>query len=316
MYNRSNSTCENVNFVEHKNATKWSVLFVGVIIVMFTVIFNITVIVKINRKRKLKTFARFFLTSLASVDLCVGVTIMPVNIVNELYGLKQTAGMLFCDILNTLDYMLSTASIFFLTILTFDRYIALCKPFEYHRLCNKRMIVIITFSTWLFIIAIAFGIIPTGMVYYGVPEDILFCVLKEEKACVFLMSKYFAVLSSTISILVPVITITYLNVQLACHIRRQSNISAKIGLNGSTTTFIDHRHTSQGVHVAKTIAVLTISFLFCWVPFFIVLNISVFSEYTLSYGIYVVANWLGYLNSTINPFLYILLERKSCIGRH
>ena len=316
MYNKSNNTCEKVNFVEHKDATKWGVLFLGVIFVMFTLIFNIVVITKINRKRKLKTFARFFLTSLASVDLCVGVTIMPVSIVNELYGLKETVSMFFCDIVNTLDYMLCTASIFFLTILTFDRYIALCKPFEYHRLCNKRMIVIITISTWVFIISLSFGLIPTGMVYYGIPEDILFCVKNKEKACVFLMSKYFAVLSSTISILVPGLIITCLNVQLVRHIRKQNNISAKITFNGSTTSFIDRRHITQGIHVAKTIAVLTISFLSCWMPFFVVLNISVFSEYTLSYGMYIVATWLGYLNSTINPLLYILLERKSCIGRH
>ncbi|XP_045170577.2 octopamine receptor 1-like [Mercenaria mercenaria] len=314
-YNSSNS-CEEVTFVEHGHVTKWIVLSIGGVFVVFTIIFNLIVIVKINRKCKLKSFTKYFLTSLASVDLCVGVTLMPFNIINELYGLRKTAGLLFCDFVNSLDYTLCTASVIFLTTLTFDRYIALCKPFKYHKFCNKKTIVIITVSSWMSVLTISFVTIPTGLVYYGVPEDVIYCITKEGKSCTFLMSKYFAIISSTISLLMPGIIITCLNVKLSRNVRRQNNIRVQLTFHRSTRAFINRRNVSQGIHVAKTIAVLTGAFICCWMPFFIVLNVSVFSEYRLSYGIYVIANWLGYLNSTINPLLYLLLEGRSCIGRH
>lgn len=312
----NNTTCEEIKLVEHDGTTKWVVLVFGVVLVVCTVFLNSVVIAKVNRKIKLNIFTKHFLTSLASVDLCVGLTLMPFNIINELFYFRLTLGRLFCDFVNSLDYALCTASVFFLTILTFDRYLALSMPFKYHRMCNKKTAVITSLSSWILLTLISFGTIPTGYVYYGMSGELLDCVSRQIKSCVFLMSKYFAVVSSTTSILLPAVIIIYLNVKLSKHLNRQRSVRMQLASDSATASFISQRHMSQSIHVAKTIAVLTGGFLICWMPFFVTVNINVFTNYSVPNSIYMTALWLGYINSTLNPFLYILLERKSCIGRH
>lgn len=312
----NNTTCEEINLTEHDGSTKWVVLVFGGILVVCTVFLNSVVIAKVNRKTKLKIFTKHFLTSLASVDLCVGLTLVPFNIINELFYFRLTLGKLFCDFVNSLDYTLCTASVFFLTILTFDRYIAITMPFKYHKMCNKKTTVITSVSCWILLTLISFGTIPTGYVYYGIPDELLDCISRQIKSCIFLMSKYFAVLSSTSSLLLPAVMIIYLNVKLSKHLKRQSFVRMQLANDSVTASFISQRHMSQSIHVAKTIAVLTSGFLICWMPFFVTLNISVFTNYSVPNSIYLTALWLGYINSALNPFLYILLERKSCIGRH
>ena len=63
--------------------------------------------------------------------------------------------------------------------------------------------------------------------------------------------------------------------------------------------------------VSKMIGVLIFVFLICWVPFSIVTPIQVFCENCISNRLFYNIIWCKYLNSTINPLLYMLTNKVS-----
>jgi hypothetical protein len=63
--------------------------------------------------------------------------------------------------------------------------------------------------------------------------------------------------------------------------------------------------------VSKMIGVLIFVFLICWVPFSIVTPIQVFCENCISKRLFYNIIWCKYLNSTVNPLLYMLTNKVS-----
>jgi hypothetical protein len=53
-----------------------------------------------------------------------------------------------------------------------------------------------------------------------------------------------------------------------------------------------------------TLASVVLAFAVCWVPYFLAFVIKPFLGYTINYHADLVALWLGYANSSVNPFLY------------
>lgn len=60
----------------------------------------------------------------------------------------------------------------------------------------------------------------------------------------------------------------------------------------------------------KQLAAIVIGFTICFLPYFIVFLIVAICEDCISDEVFTASVWLGYLNSTINPFLYALSNKK------
>jgi hypothetical protein len=60
----------------------------------------------------------------------------------------------------------------------------------------------------------------------------------------------------------------------------------------------------------KQLAAIVIGFTICFLPYFTIFLIVPFCENCVSDDVFTVSVWLGYLNSTINPFLYALSHKK------
>ena len=65
--------------------------------------------------------------------------------------------------------------------------------------------------------------------------------------------------------------------------------------------------------VARMIGVLIFVFLICWMPFCILTPIQVFCKYCLSKRLHYNIIWCKYLNSSINPLLYMLANKVKFI---
>lgn len=77
--------------------------------------------------------------------------------------------------------------------------------------------------------------------------------------------------------------------------------------------FIDqsrHRIQSLRIHkehkAARQLGFIIAAFLLCWIPYFIVFMVMAFCPECVHHDLHMFTIWLGYINSTLNPFIYPL----------
>ncbi len=72
-------------------------------------------------------------------------------------------------------------------------------------------------------------------------------------------------------------------------------------------------------HITKTLAIIMSCFISCWLPFFIIyIARSLVSDATIiNDSVMDIFIWLGYINSSLNPIIYLIVNvnfRNSLIG--
>ncbi|KFP84278.1 Histamine H1 receptor, partial [Acanthisitta chloris] len=80
-----------------------------------------------------------------------------------------------------------------------------------------------------------------------------------------------------------------------------------------------HTHSKrniQGLHgrrekkAAKQLGVIMAAFILCWIPYFVLFMVIAFHDHDEFPKLHMATIWLGYLNSTLNPFLYPLCNHN------
>ncbi len=71
------------------------------------------------------------------------------------------------------------------------------------------------------------------------------------------------------------------------------------------------RHLTIQEKAFKQLLAIVTCFTFCFLPYFICFVIVAVCEDCVSEQQYTLTIWLGYLNSTLNPFIYALLNKSS-----
>lgn len=104
-------------------------LFLG-LLCLVTVIMNLLVLYAVKTEKSLHTVGNLYIVSLSVADLIVGATVMPLNLAYLLED-EWKLGRAICQFWLIMDYVASTASIFSLFILCWDRYRSVRQPLKY-----------------------------------------------------------------------------------------------------------------------------------------------------------------------------------------
>ncbi|XP_053215955.1 olfactory receptor 14A16-like [Podarcis raffonei] len=120
---------------------------------------NLLIISAVAFDHHLHTPMYFFLMNLALQDLGSVSVIMPKSMANTILNTRYISN-LGC-VAQVLFFLFFIASDFFLlTVMAYDRYIAICKPLQYEMLMNRQACTQMIISVW--IISFFYGVLHTG----------------------------------------------------------------------------------------------------------------------------------------------------------
>uniref|UniRef100_A0A914W248 G-protein coupled receptors family 1 profile domain-containing protein n=1 Tax=Plectus sambesii TaxID=2011161 RepID=A0A914W248_9BILA len=88
--------------------------------------------------------------------------------------------------------------------------------------------------------------------------------------------------------------------------RTSSKRFSVIAIPSNLAELLQREGLSQQMRAAKAVAIILFCFLFCWLPFFVLWPVKVLCRSCVSDHMYVLAIWLNYFCSMINPVLYTL----------
>ncbi|RMC00101.1 hypothetical protein DUI87_23511 [Hirundo rustica rustica] len=71
-----------------------------------------------------------------------------------------------------------------------------------------------------------------------------------------------------------------------------------------------HRHGNRERKAAKQLGIIMAVFMLCWIPYFVLFLVITFHDQEQLSELHRVTIWLGYINSTLNPFLYPLCNHN------
>ncbi|XP_062953456.1 olfactory receptor 2H1 [Cynocephalus volans] len=126
-----------LGFSEHPGLEK--ILFVVVLTsYLLTLVGNTLIILLSVLDPRLHSPMYFFLSNLSFLDLCFTTSCVPQMLVN-LWGPKKTISFLGCSVQLFIFLSLGTTECILLTVMAFDRYVAVCQPLHYVTIMHPRL---------------------------------------------------------------------------------------------------------------------------------------------------------------------------------
>ncbi|XP_077309950.1 olfactory receptor 5AS1-like [Lithobates pipiens] len=117
------------------------------IMYMVTLSGNCLLIIMVRLNSRLQTPMYFFLTNLAIIDICFSSAVVPRILVNTI-SQDKTISFLGCAAQMYFHLALGGAECLILTVMAFDRYIAICKPLQYNTIMDKKLCLCLAIASW------------------------------------------------------------------------------------------------------------------------------------------------------------------------
>uniref|UniRef100_A0A3Q2Z2Z5 Mu-type opioid receptor n=1 Tax=Hippocampus comes TaxID=109280 RepID=A0A3Q2Z2Z5_HIPCM len=262
---------------------------------------NVLVMYIIVRYTKMKTATNIYIFNLALADALVTST-LPFQSVNYLMG-TWPFGDILCKMVMSIDYYNMFTSIFTLTTMSIDRYVAVCHPVKALDFRTPRNAKIVNVCNW--ILSSAIGLPVMFMASTVVTRDLVLDYIVDCKLIFPQPSWYWDILLKIcvfiFAFIMPVLIIT------VCYGLMVLRLKSVRMLSGSQEKDRNLRRITRMVLVVVSV------FIVCWTPihiFVIIIALINISSSTLQTVTWHFCIALGYTNSSLNPVLYGYLDEN------
>ena len=291
-----------------------------VLIMLATVFGNILVIAAVYRYHCLRRMTNFFIISLALSDLLVGLGNLPLRIHLSVHNNnwcldKAVEVVTVCAYWIVTDTVFSCASMCNLVVISIDRFLAIMRPYQY----QNRMTRQVGFSlvTFVWVYSIMWGVLSlvdwTGDSTPDNPHIYVTWSRSNERTCG-KQDKMYYTTAMGVAFLLPLLIV----IVMYSFVLRVAYTQAKA---------VDSHDTNKGkrrilreLKATKTIAMVIGVFVVCWLPFFILIVLSLWCKScfepfvvnrALSFSVRIVFVFvLPVMNSSLNPLIYTVFNKE------
>uniref|UniRef100_A0A672S8F1 Histamine H3 receptor-like n=1 Tax=Sinocyclocheilus grahami TaxID=75366 RepID=A0A672S8F1_SINGR len=280
-----------------------------VILVAVIVCGNALVIVAFKMDKSLRKQSNYFLLNLAISDFLVGAFCIPVYMPYVLTG-KWMLGKGLCKLWLVVDYLLCTASVFNIVLISYDRYLSVTKAVSYRAKQGMAHFAVVKIAVvWI----LAFLLYGPAILFWEqltgksrVPDDECFAE--------FYYTWHFLLSASAVEFFSPFLSVAFFNISIYLNIRQRRLGSKKESCgekrsesDGLSMRCVQRSRLRQDKKIAKSLAIIVCVFAVCWAPYTLLMIVRAACRGDcVSHHWYEVTFWLLWLNSAINPFLYPL----------
>nr|XP_046229355.1 somatostatin receptor type 5-like [Scatophagus argus] len=291
----SNSTCQNCTTREPGSLPGLTGIFIPLIYGMVCVVGlvgNTLVIHVVVNYTKNESVTNIYILNLAIADelFMLGLPFLAVQ--NAL--LSWPFGSLMCRVVMTVDAINQFTSIFCLTVMSVDRYLAVVHPIRSFWWRRPRVAKAISATVW------------AGSIVVVLPVVVFADVLKDDGNCSIVWPEpsevwktSFIVYTCTMGFFCPLLVICLCYLLIVIKVR-------SVGKRAQATS---SRRRKSERKITRMVVVVVAVFVFCWLPFYVlnIVNLLVVLPGDFR-GLYVFVVVLSYANSCANPILYGFLS--------
>ncbi|KAM4559194.1 trace amine-associated receptor 13c-like [Odontesthes bonariensis] len=261
---------------------------------VLTVMLNLLVIISVSHYRQLHTPTNILLLSLAVSDFLVGLLSMPAGII------RNTScwylGDLTCFIFIYFSFIITSASVGDMVLISIDRYVAICDPLHYPTRVTERIVKLCVCLCWLYSALYSLLFVKDDLTLLGKHNS---CYGE----CLIFIDDISGSVDLVLTFILPVtvITVLYMRVFVVAvsqaRAMRSHVTAAKLQLSVTMKT------KKSELKAARTLGVLMIVFLICFCPYYCVslAEADLLNSSSASFVYY-----LFHLNSCLNPMIYAL----------
>uniref|UniRef100_A0A667XCD1 Trace amine-associated receptor 13c-like n=1 Tax=Myripristis murdjan TaxID=586833 RepID=A0A667XCD1_9TELE len=262
---------------------------------LLTVALNLLVIISISHFRQLHTPTNLLLLSLAVSDFFVGLLLMPGQIL--LIGSCWFLGDFMCGLFYYNSFILTSASVGNMVLISVDRYVAICDPLYYSTKVTQKRVKICVCLCWtcsaLYNCLILKDFLRQPNRYNSCYGECLF-VLNYIAGAVDLLLTFFGPITVIIVLYMRVFVVAVSQARAM----RSHIVSVTLQPSGTGTA------KKSELKAARTLGIVIVVFLVCFCPYYCPSlagqDISTGALFS-TFGI-----WLLYFNSCLNPVIYAL----------
>ncbi|NWV12282.1 SSR5 protein, partial [Ptilonorhynchus violaceus] len=255
---------------------------------------NALVIYVVLRHAKMKTVTNVYILNLAVADVLfmLGLPFLATQNAASYWPF----GSFLCRLVMALDGVNQFTSIFCLTVMSADRYLAVAHPVRSAKWRRPRVAKAVSGAVW----ALAFVVVLPVTVFADVQEDFHTCNMNWPEP-VGVWAAAFIVYTSVLGFFGPLLVICL------CYLL----IVVKVKSSGARARSARRRRSER--KVTRMVVVIVLVFVLCWLPFYtmnIVNLVLILPADPALEGLYFFMVVLSYANSCANPVLYGFLSEN------
>ncbi|XP_033329773.1 RYamide receptor [Megalopta genalis] len=305
------------------------VLYVHVMVIAVTA--NVLVIAVVFKYHCMRSITNYFVVNLSVADLLVTTICMPMA-VSQAISIDWTYGELMCKLSSYLQGVAVAASVFTITAMSIDRYLAIRSPIAFRRVFNRKSTVLVIVALWLVALIIFAPVLKVMTLqspkldlklntslrgFWSVTSNSLqkppvFYTCKEDFGLLGIRAHLFGTVCFVLVYAIPgvVVILSYSMMgRTLCSRKPPFDCDSVRGNASSQQTF---RLVRERRRIAWILLLLAVLFALCWLPYnvlMLLIDLDAVGERNAIEYAHAYSLFLGHANSALNPVVYCIMTR-------